>query len=116
MVLPSGGTVVLQDTALGTTIDVNTGLGTQASVNADAAAEIARQIRLRNNGGAILIDFAGNLDKTAQNRITKYLNNAFNDDPCTVELHGVTKLGLFEVSRQRRIPSLMERVELMSAE
>jgi len=115
-VLPSGGTIVMEDTHIGTVIDVNTGIGSAASVNNDAAIEVARQIRLRNIGGAIIIDFAGLPDKAAQRRIANALEKAFNDDPCTVEFHGVTKLGLFEVSRQRRIPSLMERIELMQGE
>lgn len=112
--LDSGGTILIQETALGTMVDVNTAGGASAAtVNHDAADEIARQIRLRNIGGAILIDFAGLKDNAAQKRISSQLLKAFDRDPCTVELHGVTKLGLFEVSRHRRTPSLMDRIELM---
>lgn len=115
--LSSGGNIILQDTALGMMIDVNSGSATSLpTVNMEAAAEIARQIRLRNIGGAILVDFAGKLDKTAQNRLTGQLLKAFDFDPCTVELHGVTKLGLYEISRHRRTPSLLDRVELMQGE
>lgn len=116
-ILDSGGSIVIQDTAIGTMIDVNSGVGANtASVNHDAAIEIARQIRLRNIGGAILIDFAGLNDKAEQKRLSATLLKAFDLDPCTVELHGVTKLGLFEISRHRRTPSLMDRVELMQGQ
>lgn len=113
VILDSGGSIVIQETAIGTMIDVNSGSANTASVNHDAAIEIARQIRLRNIGGIILIDFAGLNDKAEQKRLSATLLKAFDLDPCTVELHGVTRLGLFEISRHRRTPSLMERVELM---
>lgn len=116
VILPSGGSIVIQETSIGTMIDVNTGIGNMAAVNHEAAKEIARQIRLRNLGGIILIDFAGLNDKAEQKRLAATLNQAFDLDPCTVELHGVTKLGLFEISRHRRTPSLMERVELMQSQ
>jgi len=115
--LDAGGSLIIQETALGTMIDVNSsGSSSLTTVNNHAAAEIARQIRLRNIGGVILIDFAGLNDKEEQKRLSAQLLKAFNFDPCTVELHGVTKLGLFEVSRHRRTPPLMERVELMQGE
>ncbi len=116
VLLESGGSLIIQDTALGTMIDVNSGPAVSlASVNNEAAQEIGRQIRLRNLGGAILIDFAGLSDKAEQKRLSNLLLKSFDLDPCTVELHGVTKLGLFEVSRHRRTPTLMDRVELMQA-
>ncbi|MBU6235775.1 MAG: ribonuclease E/G [Alphaproteobacteria bacterium] len=117
VILPSGGTIVIQETSIGTMIDVNTAAASStATVNHEAASEIARQIRLRNLGGAILVDFAGLNDKAEQKRLSAALIKAFDLDPCTVELHGVTKLGLFEISRHRRTPSLMERVELMQGQ
>ncbi|NBX65778.1 MAG: S1 RNA-binding domain-containing protein [Proteobacteria bacterium] len=117
VILDSGGSIVIQDTAIGTMIDVNTGAGANAAaVNHDAAIEIARQIRLRNIGGTILIDFAGLNNKADQKRLATTLLKAFDLDPCTVELHGVTRLGLFEISRHRRTPSLMDRVELMQGQ
>ncbi len=114
VLMPGGASFLLEDTALGTVIDVNSGAATSlATVNHDAAHEIARQIRLRNIGGLILIDFAGQKDANIARRLTKTLGDAFDLDPCTVELHGVTKTGLFEVTRHRRTPTLMERIELM---
>ncbi len=114
--LPSGGSLIIQETAAMTVIDVNAAGGRDPlNVNLEAADEIARQIRLRNLGGIIMIDFAGNR-RADLPRIRKRLQEAFDFDPCTVELHGITKLGLFEVSRQRRTPSLMERVVLMQGD
>ncbi len=114
--LPSGASFLIEDTALGTMIDVNSGTATLSATNHEAAAEIARQIRLRNIGGIILIDFAGKQDKAEQNRLTKQLQKALDLDPCTVELHGVTRTGLFEMTRHRRTPTLMDRIELMQDE
>jgi len=114
--LPSGASFLIEDTALGTMIDVNSGTATLTATNHEAAAEIARQIRLRNIGGIILIDFAGKQDKAEQNRLTKQLQKALDLDPCTVELHGVTRTGLFEMTRHRRTPTLMDRIELMQDE
>jgi len=113
----NNGTILIQETALGTMIDVNVMAGQSlATANHDAAIEIARQIRLRNLGGVILIDFAGPKDPASMRRLTAQLQKAFDLDSCTVELHGVTKTGLFEVTRHRRTPSLMDRIELMQQE
>lgn len=116
-IMSNAGTLLIQETALGTTIDVNVPAGINlAAANHEAAEEIARQIRLRNLGGIILIDFAGPKDAGTQRRLTAQLQKAFDLDPCTVELHGVTKTGLFEVTRHRRTPSLMDRIHLMQEE
>lgn len=114
--LDCGGSLIIQETAIGTAVDVNSGTASHAVTNQQAAEEIARQIRLRNLGGAILVDFAGLQDKAAQKRMSAALQKAFDLDPCTVELHGVTRLGLFEISRQRRTPALMDRVELLQSD
>lgn len=111
--LPGGASFVIEDSALGTMIDVNSGGASLAQTNHDAADEIARQIRLRNIGGIILIDFAGKPDGNENKRLTKQLQKAFDLDPCTVELHGVTRTGLFEITRHRRTPTLADRIELM---
>lgn len=117
VVLPSGGTIILDETALGVTIDVNQGAGKQAlAVNLEAADEISRQIRLRNLGGLVLIDFAGTKTKPDLARIQERLSHAFREDPCTVDLLGPTKGGLIELVRARRTASLMDRISLMQAE
>jgi Rne/Rng family ribonuclease len=114
--LKSGGNIIMQDTALGTMIDVNSAGASLPATNHEAADEIARHIRLRNIGGLILIDFAGPKDKAVQKRLTAQLQKAFDLDPCTVELHGVTRTGLFEVTRHRRTASLADRIELMQGD
>ena len=107
-------TIVIEDSALGTLIDVNVTTGENlAAANHEAAEEIARQIRLRNLGGVILIDFAGPKDGPTARRLSAQLQKALDFDPCTVELHGITKTGLFELTRHRRTPSLMDRIHLM---
>lgn len=114
--LPAGGSLIIQETAAMTVIDVNAAGGKDPlSVNLEAADEIARQLRLRNLGGILMVDFAGNR-RADLPRIRKRLQAAFDFDPCTVELQSITKLGLFEISRQRRTPSLMERVVLMQGD
>lgn len=114
--LKCGGSILFEETALGTMIDVNSGAATSLpSVNHEAADEIARQIRLRNIGGLILIDFAGLKDKPMLARTTAQLQKAFDLDPCTVEIHGPTKTGLIEVTRNRRTSSLMDRIALVQA-
>ncbi len=112
-ILDHGATIVIQETAALTAIDVNTaadGRGNLA-VNLDAAKEIARQLRLRNMGGPIIIDFLRMKKKADKDALYKALEEAFNNDPCTVQIHGWSNLGMMEVSRSRRTPALAERLE-----
>lgn len=113
IILPQGGSVIFQETAALTAIDVNSGSDKRGhlAVNLDAAAEIARHLRLRNMGGAIVIDFLRMKNKGDQDKLLEALEELFNDDPCTVQIHGMTALGFVEVTRQRRTPPLMERFE-----
>lgn len=112
-ILPGGGNLIIQDTAALTAIDVNKGGDRRGAlaVNIEAAAEIARQIRLRNLGGAIMIDFINMKDKTEKDALLDALDQEINQDPCTVQIHGFTKLGLLEITRNRRTPALHERFE-----
>lgn len=113
-VLPGGATVIIQETAALTAIDVNRGAdeGSNLSINLDAAAEIARQIRLRNLGGAIVIDFLRMKDKDEYKKLQDAMADYFNEgDACTVQIHGLTGLGFMEITRQRRTPPLLERYE-----
>ncbi len=109
-ILPTGGSVVIQGTAALTAIDVNKGRcrNSNLAVNVEAAKELARQIRLRNSGGIIVVDFL-NMDKKEQAALLDVLNEAINDDPCTVQIHGITSLGLVEMTRKRRTPPLEDR-------
>lgn len=111
--LGSGGSIIIQGTSALTAIDVNKGgsKGSNLSVNIEAAREIARQIRLRNCGGIIVIDFIKSSSKTDEGKLIAALETAINDDPCTVQIHGMTKLGLIEITRKRRTPPLEDRFQ-----
>ena len=113
-VLPSGAPIIIQETAALTAIDVNTGSDERGhlAVNIESAKEIARQLRLRNLGGTIMIDFLRMKGKGEYDRLLKALDEYFiENDPCTVQIHGISKTGFIEVTRQRRTPPLMERFE-----
>jgi len=111
--LRSGGSIIIQETAALTAIDVNRGGDDRpaAEINMEAAQEIARQIRLRNLGGIIVIDFLKLPKKADQTKLLKALEAVFDTDPCTVQIHGITGLGLVEITRKRRTPPLTERLD-----
>lgn len=113
VLLPGGGNIIIQGTAALTAVDVNKGGDTRGhlSTNIEAANEIARQIRLRNCGGAIVVDFLKSKSKKDQGQLIAALEEAINDDPCTVQIHGLTNLGLIEMTRKRRTPPLEERLD-----
>lgn len=108
--LPSGGSIFIDRTMAMTVIDVNSGKDRNIkNTNSEAAKEIARQLRIRNIGGIIMADFI-NTTKAEQQKILNELENAFIEDPCTAQCHGVTQLGVFEISRQRRTPTLEDKL------
>jgi Rne/Rng family ribonuclease len=117
-VLPGGGNIIIQGTAALTAIDVNAGPDRRGAlaVNLEAAAEIARHIKLRNLGGIIVIDFLKMASVTQRRKLIDHLQDQFDDDPCTVQIHGLTKLGLLELTRNRRTPTLAERVQALGIE
>ncbi len=112
VMLINGGNLIIQETAALTAIDVNKGSDKRSylAINIDAAKEVARQIRLRNIGGIIIIDFL-KTSKKDMDKLFKILDNETYSDPCTVQIHGFTKLGLMEVTRKRRTPSLNKRFD-----
>ncbi len=113
-ILPTGATIIIQETAALTAVDVNRGADERSAleINIDCAVEIARQLVLRNMGGAVLIDFLKLGGKAEQQKVIDALEAWFlANDPCTVQVHGMTGLGLLELSRQRRTPPLLERYE-----
>lgn len=112
VLLEGGGNLIIQGTAALTAIDVNKGpaKGSNLAVNTQAARELARQIRLRNCGGAIVVDFLKGKSGD-EKRLIATLEDAFNEDPCTVQIHGFTKLGFMELTRRRRTPPLRERFQ-----
>lgn len=114
IIMPQGAAVIIQETAALTAVDINRGADTRSNmeINLDCADEIGRQLVLRNMGGAVVIDFLkmnGKADQQAiLDRLTAWF---FANDPCTVQIHGFTGLGMVELARQRRTPPLLERYE-----
>jgi ribonuclease G len=111
--LPSGGYLALDTTEAMTVFDVNSASFTSGKnhaelafkTNMEAAKEIARQLRLRNIGGIVVVDFIGMPSKDYYERLFKKIRESFEKDPAHVELIGFTRLGLFEMTRKRRTPS-----------
>lgn len=115
-VLPDGGNIIMQQTNALMAIDVNTGQSkSKTKTNLEAAYEAARQIRLRNVGGMILIDFIDSRSKKHRDAILKILKEACADDPCRIDVHGFTGGGLMEISRARRTAPLMQRLQIATA-
>lgn len=112
--LSGGGNIIIQDTAALTAVDVNRSHADSANlgINIQAAREVARQIRLRNTGGIIIVDFLRMKSKTEQGKTLAALEDAILEDPCTVQIHGMTPLGLVEMTRKRRTPPLHERFDI----
>lgn len=107
--LPGGGSLVIEPTEALTAIDVNAGeKGNPTSVNLSAAGEIARQIRLRQIGGLIVVDALKMSARADRSKMLNALNRACASDPAGVRVFDMTKLGLVEMTRTRRGPSLAE--------
>ena len=112
--LPSGGSVVIDYTEALVAIDINSGKSTKASdieatalqTNIEAAEEIARQCRLRDLGGLIVIDFIDMRQYKNQRAVESTLKAAVRIDRARVSIGGIPKFGLLEMSRQRLRPSL----------
>lgn len=113
VLLPDGANIIIQETAALTAIDINKGSDKRSrlAVNIDAAKEIAHQMRLRNMGGIVVVDFLKLSGKEQEKELLKALDDETYSDPCTVQIHGMTKLGLVEITRKRRTPPLQERFD-----
>lgn len=116
--LRNGASLVIDYTEALTAIDVNSGSTvfrqgwetTAFDINCMAAREIARQLRLREIGGMIVVDFLHLNDNDNKEKVLDYLKEAVCDDPATVKIFGYTRLGLVELTRKRRRFGLMDRV------
>lgn len=107
--LPQGGSLIIERTEALTVIDVNGGdRGDPLSVNLSAVPEIARQLRLRNVGGVVVVDFITLKRPADQERLLLALSGAVADDPGNTQVYGMSRLGLVELTRQRRGPSLLD--------
>lgn len=116
--LPSGGSIIIQEMESICAIDVNTahyvGETTQedtaTKTNLEACVEIARQLRLRNIGGIIVIDFIDMKRRENQRRVLDEIQRAFKDDRAKVKIYPITKLGLVELTRERKRESLLSQL------
>ncbi len=105
--LSKDGAIIIETTAAATMVDVDGGRGGALSANLAAAEEIARQIRLRDLSGPIVVDFIGMKDRGARDRVAAALKNALGEGPNYL---GWTRLGHFELAIKRRRPSLTEQL------
>ncbi len=108
--LNGGGSIIIEPTHAVIMIDVNQGSGLGPSaVNQEAAAEVVRQMRLRNLSGAILIDFIGMHLKAERIRLVDTMEGLLYNDHAAAEVHGFTRLGIIEITRKRRTATLAEK-------
>jgi ribonuclease E len=114
--LPSGGAIVIDHTEALTAIDINSARATRGSdieatalnTNLEAADEIGRQLRLRDLGGLIVIDFIDMESSRNQRDVENRLRDALHYDRARVQVGKISRFGLLELSRQRLAPSLEE--------
>ena len=114
VMLKSGGDLIIEQTEAMTTIDVNTGgyIGvknhamTILKTNLEAATSIARQLRIRNLGGIIILDFIDMLDEEHQRQVHRALEKALGKDLARTSITGISELGLVEMTRKRTRESL----------
>nr|WP_240126306.1 Rne/Rng family ribonuclease [Thermomonas alba] len=119
--LPSGGSLVIDQTEALTAIDVNSARATKGNdieetafnTNLEAADEIARQLRLRDLGGLIVIDFIDMSSPKHQREVENRLQNALKYDRARVQIGRISRFGLLEMSRQRLRNSLGEASQIV---
>jgi len=118
--LPSGGSIVIDYTEALVSIDINSARATRGSdieataynTNLEAADEIARQLRIRDLGGLIVIDFIDMESKKNQQGVEDRLREAVRSDRARIQLGRISRFGLMEMSRQRLRPSLGESTHM----
>ncbi len=118
--LPSGGSIVIDPTEAMVSIDVNSARSTKGkdiestafATNMEAAREVARQLRLRDLGGLIVIDFIDMQDEKHQQKVENTFRSAVQADRARVQIAGISRFGLLELSRQRLRPSLEETYDI----
>ncbi len=119
--LPSGGAIVIDHTEALISIDINSARSTKGqdieetalNTNLEAADEIARQLRLRDLGGLVVIDFIDMLPSKHQREVEKRLRDAMKLDRARVQVGRISRFGLLEMSRQRLRPSLGESSQIV---
>ena len=118
---PSGGSIVVDHTEALISIDINSARATKGSdieetalnTNLEAADEIARQLRLRDLGGLIVIDFIDMMSTKNQREVENRLRDAVKIDRARVQIGRISRFGLMEMSRQRLKPSLGEATQIV---
>jgi len=114
--LPSGGSIVIDPTEAMTSIDINSARATKGSdieetafnTNLEAAEEIARQLRLRDLGGLVVIDFIDMTPVRHQREVENRMRDSVRQDRARIQLGRISRFGLLEMSRQRLRPSIGE--------
>ena len=118
--LNSGGSIVIDPTEAMTAIDVNSARSTKGKdieetafkTNLEAAVEIARQLKLRDVGGLVVIDFIDMLKEVNQTKVESAFRKAVYSDRARVQISNISRFGLLEISRQRLRPSLNESYDI----
>ncbi|MEP6483991.1 MAG: Rne/Rng family ribonuclease, partial [Rudaea sp.] len=119
--LPSGGSIVIDQTEALTAIDINSAKSTKGgdieetalNTNLEAAVEVARQCRIRDAGGLIVIDFIDMDSPKHQREVEDKLKDALRHDRARVQIGRISRFGLLEMSRQRLRPSLGDSTQLV---
>ena len=114
--LPSGGSIVIDPTEALVSIDINSARATKGhdieetatNTNLEAADEIARQLRIRDIGGLVVIDFIDMINPSNQRAVETRMRNALESDRARIQTGRISRFGLMEMSRQRLRPSLEE--------
>jgi ribonuclease E len=114
--LPSGGYVIIEPTEALTVVDVNSGSFTRSAnaretvlwTNCEAAAEIARQLKLRNIGGVVIVDFIDMESRRDQFLLLEHFVQAMRDDKSRPQIAQITELGLVELTRKRQGQNIYE--------
>lgn len=116
--LPSGANIIIEQLETLTVIDVNSGKNvakdedTVFEINKEAAIEIAKQLRLRNISGMIIIDFINMTTEEKKMELLKFFKVETSGDPIPTQVLDITKLGLVEVTRKKVNKSLLETIKM----
>lgn len=118
--LPSGGYLIINPTEALVAIDINSGRATQErnleetayKTNLEAAEEIARQVRLRDLSGLIVVDFIDMEDRRNERNVERAMRKAIRRDRARIQVGGISSFGLMEISRQRLRPSFGESIQI----
>ncbi len=119
--LPSGGSIVIDITEALTAIDINSSRATKGSdiedtafnTNMEAATEVARQLRLRDLGGLVVIDFIDMHSNRHQRDVENRMRDSVKSDRARVQIGKISRFGLLEMSRQRLRPSIEESTQIV---